>query len=172
LTNPDNVLQKAGGSDVAITINTSLVDGRTASFISQFSSNSTTKTINGKPWRIPGDTVSPRTISGYAYTVWYDANADCFFLKSTDKNIIIGTIATYGGWSGASAPYTNTITVSSVSAGDNILVSIGAGATAAEYAAAVDAQLHCSAQADSSVTITAFGTKPTIDIPITIVILH
>jgi hypothetical protein len=86
---------------------------------------------------------------------------------SVVKNVTL----TVAGWSGTSAPFTQTVSVPEVTASNNIYVTVGSGASAAEYAAAVDAQLHCSAQGAGTITMKAFDTKPTVAIPLTVLIL-
>ena len=73
-------------------------------------------------------------------------------------------------WNGSSAPYTASVTVNGVTASNNIVVGIGS-VTAAQYAAFVDAQIACTAQSANKITLTAFGDKPTIALPISVVIL-
>lgn len=53
---------------------------------------------------------------------------------------------------------------------DNVLiVGIAGTATEAQYMAMADARIVCSGQAEGAVTLTAYGLKPTIDLPISIV---
>ena len=54
---------------------------------------------------------------------------------------------------------------------DNKLSALSAGATATQFEAGVDAMLKATAQSTNSVTIKAFGDKPTVDIPVQFVIL-
>lgn len=91
--------------------------------------------------------------------------------NKADPSLIRNVNLTAANWSGTSAPYSNIVNVEGVTASSNIFTSIGSGASAAQYAAAVDAQLHCAAQGAGTVTIKAFDTKPTIDIPISVLIL-
>ena len=69
-------------------------------------------------------------------------------------------------WTGSTAPYTQNVTVTGLSAKAKIFVGLADNATDAEYAAAAAAQLMCTAKAANQVTITARGTVPTIAIPI------
>lgn len=86
---------------------------------------------------------------------------------SVIKNVSLSST----GWLGTSAPFTKTVNVEGVTATNNIFVAVGSGASATEYAAAVDAQLHCSAQGAGTITMKAFDTKPTVAIPLTVLIL-
>ena len=93
-------------------------------------------------------------------------------LKSEKAVLSVGrsVTATAAGWSNATNP-TQTITVTGVTASNNIVVSIAQTATSAQFNAAAGALLLCSAQAADSITLTCFGDKPTVDIPISVVIL-
>ena len=70
-------------------------------------------------------------------------------------------------WSGAEAPYTQSVTVSGMTAGaKGVSVGLPATATDAEFVEAVSAVLRASAQGAGSITIKAHGQLPTIDIPL------
>lgn len=73
-------------------------------------------------------------------------------------------------WS-SSSPYTATVSVSGVTASNNILVGIGSGATSTQYEAFADGQIICSAQGSGTITLKAFGDKPSVAIPISVLIL-
>lgn len=69
-------------------------------------------------------------------------------------------------WTGSTAPYTQAVAISGMTADAKIAVSLASTATAEQYAAAAAAQLMCTAQTTGSITMTAYGEKPTIAIPI------
>ena len=69
-------------------------------------------------------------------------------------------------WTGSAAPYTQAVAISGMTADAKIEVGLASTATAEEYAAAAAAQLMCTAQAAGSITMTAYGEKPTTTIPI------
>lgn len=75
-----------------------------------------------------------------------------------------------GSWSSAS-PSTQTLTATGVTATNHIVVGIASTITSAQYDAAAEAKLVCTAQGTNSITMTAFGDKPTENIPISVVIL-
>lgn len=82
--NDNLIYETAGGTSTAITLsNIVLKNGYPKTFIASYTDNSTTKTINGKPFYRPNTTVSPNTIQGKAYTIWYDSSSDCFFIKAS-----------------------------------------------------------------------------------------
>ncbi len=91
--------------------------------------------------------------------------------EKANPSVIRNVILPAAGWTGTSAPFTNTVNVAGVNANNNIYVAIGSGASTAQYTAAADAQLHCSGQGAGSITMRAFDTKPTVDIPISVLIL-
>ena len=71
-------------------------------------------------------------------------------------------------WVGGSAPYTNTITVTGLLATDNISVGLSANTSATQYVAFANGEILCTAQAADQITMTAYGTKPTVDINLTV----
>lgn len=90
--------------------------------------------------------------------------------KANKSSVVIATL-TVAGWTGTVAPYSQLVAVDGVTATNNCSLSVGQGAAAAQYVAASDGQLLPSAQAVNSITIKAFGDKPTVDIPISVLIL-
>lgn len=81
----DNLYQTAGGTATAITLTISgaLVTGYPITFIASANNNGSATTINGKPLYKPGTTTAPTLIAGKAYTVWYNATSNCFFIKAS-----------------------------------------------------------------------------------------
>ena len=69
-------------------------------------------------------------------------------------------------WTGSAAPYTQAVAISGMTADAKIEVGLASTATAEQYAAAAAAQLMCTAQAAGGITMTAYGEKPTVAIPI------
>lgn len=75
-------------------------------------------------------------------------------------------------WSGNVAPYTNTVTVTGLSATAHIVVGPAASTTAAQFEAISDGEIVCTAQAAGSITLTAYGEKPTVDVVMSILALE
>jgi hypothetical protein len=74
----------ARGTGTAITLaGIELADGHSKTFIASAVNNGSATTVNGKPLYKPGTTTAPKLIAGKAYTVWYDASGDCFFIKAS-----------------------------------------------------------------------------------------
>ena len=86
---------------------------------------------------------------------------------SRSYNVILKT----SNWSGTSAPYTQTISVSGLTAAASGDIGLAQTATAEQRAAARAAMLCVTGQAAGTLTITADGDKPTVDIPVTVTIL-
>ncbi len=75
---------------------------------------------------------------------------------------------TAAGWTGDSAPYTQTVTVTGLAADAHLIVGLAPTVTAEEMEAAAAAMLLATAQAAGSITVSAFGDKPEAALPILI----
>lgn len=82
--------------------------------------------------------------------------------KPTDAVVSLAST----GWTGETAPYTQTVTVTGVSTDSMLEVGISDTATDEQYEQARDAQLRATAAGTGSVTIKAYGDKPTTAIPV------
>ena len=74
------------------------------------------------------------------------------------------------GWAGSSAPFTNTITATGVTENNWLELTTPAGITGDEIEALANADIRQIGQGTDSMTFYAHGDKPTIDVPITIII--
>lgn len=72
------------------------------------------------------------------------------------------------GWVGSAAPYTQLITATGVTTTTNGEIYISQSATDEQYVSACNAQLRLKSQAENSITIVAYGTKPNVNIPVTL----
>ena len=97
------------------------------------------------------------------------ASAATWNAKATSPTALSLTLAA-GSWSSATPP-TQTLAATGVTSSNHIVVGIASTITSAQYDAASNAKLVCTAQATNSITVTAFGDKPTENIPISVVIL-
>ncbi|MEL7608134.1 MAG: hypothetical protein AAGU74_01350 [Bacillota bacterium] len=88
-------------------------------------------------------------------------------VRSTNTRVVLTTLGS-GSWSGASAPYTQTVTIDGLAADDPAIAGLAMTATASEITAAQGASLLVTAQAAGQITVSAFGTKPAVNIPIMI----
>ena len=80
-------------------------------------------------------------------------------------------IATVAGWVGTAAPYTQVLTVEGVSATCNVEVGLASNATLAQIKDCGKALVWCTAQGTNQITLTAHNKKPTVDLPIQILII-
>lgn len=89
------------------------------------------------------------------------------------KSVTVAATLTAAGWTGAEAPYTQAVAAQGVTAdaGQTVIVAAGESLTAQQYAAAAGAQLWATAKGANTVTVTAFGEKPAVDLPVTVTIL-
>lgn len=71
-------------------------------------------------------------------------------------------------WAGDAAPYIATVACDGVTAESHIIVGVGGTLTADQQAAFAAAMIVCTAQAAGSITLTAFGEVPTIDLPVNV----
>lgn len=106
---------------------------------------------------------------------------DDYYIKTDVDTILSGkaevseikaVTLTSTNWIGESAPYTQTLTVEGITASCNGLVSLGQDVSLEVREATRDAMLSILNQDENSITIVADGDKPSIDIPITVVIVH
>ena len=97
------------------------------------------------------------------------ASASTWNAKAASSTALSLTLAS-GSWSSATPP-TQTLTATGVTSSNHIVVGIASTITSAQYDEAAAAKLVCTAQGTNSITVTAFGDKPTENIPISVVIL-
>ena len=74
-------------------------------------------------------------------------------------------------WTGSEAPFTATVACSGVTASNHIIVGAGGALTAEQQAAMAAAMIVCTAQGADNITLSAFGTVPTIDLPVNVMIV-
>lgn len=75
-----------------------------------------------------------------------------------------------GSWSGT-GPYTQAVTVSGMTSAKKAIVGLALSATTEQFEAALDALLHVTSQGTDTITVTAEGDEPSVDIPILIEIV-
>lgn len=91
-------------------------------------------------------------------------------LGAAAKSTAIAATLTAAGWAG-SGPFTQTLSVTGLAADGNGSIGLAQTATAAQREAARDAMLSVTAQAAGTLTVTADGDKPTVDIPVSVVLI-
>ena len=125
--------------------------------------NTGTNTTTGttKLYNTTGDNADG-TITQMALTAMLGEKAS----KSTVQNVIVAS----NSWSGVSAPYSATIAVTGATQNNLIEVTIPGDIIDDQLIALKSAQVDKITQSTDNITLYAYGTKPTIDIPITVVI--
>lgn len=78
---------------------------------------------------------------------------------------------TASGWAGTAVPYTQTVAISGLTVNSNGYTGLANGATVAQFTAFDKGKINANTQAAGQLTFWARGTKPTIDLPMTIVLL-
>ena len=90
--------------------------------------------------------------------------------EKANLSVAINATLLASDWSDDS-PYTQTVTVEGLKADSNGVISIAQNATSEQIEIVCDAGLYISNQADGTLTITAYGDKPNVDIPVIIILL-
>ena len=91
--------------------------------------------------------------------------------KSAKAVVVSATLST-SSWTGSSAPYTQTVSVTGVSAdGGVVIVALSKSATAQQRAWALGCGLVCTTKGNGTITISANAFKPASNIPIVVALL-
>ena len=90
--------------------------------------------------------------------------------EKANLSVAINAVLLMSAWSDDS-PYVQTISVDGLTADQNGIITIGQNITTEQLEDVVAADMRISDQADGSLTVTAYGDKPTRDIPVTIILL-
>lgn len=87
-----------------------------------------------------------------------------------NESFIVNATLAAASWVGASAPYTYALTVNGVTTTSNQELLPKTDITSAQLTALQKANIIGVGQALNTINLKAFGTKPTVDIPITIIV--
>ena len=125
--------------------------------------NTGTASVSGttKLYNTTGDN-SDGAITQMALTALLDEKTS----KSTVSNVIVSG----SGWNGDDIPYTQTVSVVGVTQSNMVEVTIPGSITNEQLTELVNAQVNKVDQSTDAITLYSYGTKPSINIPITVVI--
>lgn len=155
------------------------VDGKQVSFVAPCNSLAAEGIqIDGEVYSVVdaiGNTITGKGRvwdTGAIVSVVIDVTNKKAYVQNSAKSIPVNIDATLlaASWTGDNAPYTQAITVAGVLADSAGFVGVAESATDEQFQAAVSATLRKASQSEGSLTIKAYGKKPTVDIPITIVL--
>lgn len=90
--------------------------------------------------------------------------------EKANLSVAINAVLLMSAWSDDS-PYVQTISVEGLNADQNGIITIGQNITTEQLEDVVAADMRISGQVDGAFTVTAYGDKPTRDIPVTIILL-
>lgn len=90
--------------------------------------------------------------------------------EKANLSVAINAVLLMSAWSDDS-PYVQTISVEGLTADQNGIITIGQNITTEQLEDVVAADMRISDQADGSLTVTAYGDKPNVDIPVIIILL-
>lgn len=122
--------------------------------------------------------LAPTTSGGSTYGAGTNGQA----LMSNGTNTYWGTVSgggsssalsltlASGSWTSATPP-TQTVSATGVTANSNIVVGLASTATSAQIDAAAAGKLLCTGQGSGEITVTCYGTEPSVNIPITVLIV-
>ena len=89
-------------------------------------------------------------------------------LGAAKKSVGISMTAALSAWTG-DGPYVATLVCSIATATNNLIVSPGSSITEEQLDTILEAHIHCTSQGNGTITLTAFGKKPNIDLPVNVV---
>lgn len=91
--------------------------------------------------------------------------------EKANSSVEVSGVLLSSEWSGENAPYTQELSVSGMTATQNGTIALALNATAEQREAARAAMLYIVSQADGVLVIGAEGDCPTVDIPVTTILL-
>ena len=99
------------------------------------------------------------------------SDADAAINGRAAKSVSVNVTLSASSWAGSAAPYTLTVTVPGVVATTNAKLDVQNSVTLTQLDAFENARIVPYSQAANSVTLRAWGDKPTISIPTTFILL-
>ena len=166
LTNIPYPVTKVAGKTGAVTLakgDVGLGNVDNTSDVNKPISNATQAALNGKQAKITASGLLKGDGAGGVTTA----------TKGTDyagtSEMVTATLLA-ASWTGSSAPYTYTLAVTGVTANSNQELLPALTITSEQLTALQAANIQDGGQAANSVTLTAFGDKPTINLPIRVIV--
>ena len=137
---------------------------------------------DGKIYIYPGDTVNPPHANSHApggsdpltmeilgVDVELERIENKVNTKAAKSSLMTKTL-TAANWSGSAAPYTYNLSVAGVTSTSNQEILPGLNITAAQLEAFQGANIQDGGQSANTVVLKAFGDKPTVNIPIRVIL--
>ena len=120
---------------------------------------------------VPSDAISiiNDSISSTS-TAYSSSKTNALLGAKVNKSSKVSATMNASSWSGSSAPYTITLSINGVTTSNNVEILIPGSATNAQVEAWMAAGIVNGTQAANSVTLKAYGDKPSINIPIEAII--
>lgn len=103
-------------------------------------------------------------------TAYSSSKTNALLGAKVNKSSKVSATMNASSWSGSSAPYTITLSINGVTTSNNVEILIPGSATNAQVEAWMAAGIVNGTQATNSVTLKAYGDKPSINIPIEAII--
>lgn len=123
---------------------------------------------------IPLNTGEYQPISIYGISTPGHASSSCAankgYVDSATRKQTVSATLTSTGWTGSSSPYTQVVSVAGVTATSINDILPALNITASQLTALQAANIQDGGQAAGKITLKAFGTKPTVSIPIRVMI--
>ena len=91
-------------------------------------------------------------------------------IPTIPTSTLVNATLTASSWTGSSAPYTYTLTITGVTANTNQDILPGLNISAAQLEQLQAANIQDGGQATNQITLKAFGEKPTSNLPIRVII--
>lgn len=125
------------------------------------------------PWSDPSGGYPIQIAYGSGYPCWRvgtSTSAWSAWSRYNEKSTSVSATLLSTGWTGTSAPYSITVAVTGATATNNLELISTTTITAVQVKAMAQAQIVTGTQTTNSITLKAFGKKPTVDLPVIVII--
>lgn len=95
---------------------------------------------------------------------------DAALAQKADASKIVSAVLSAAKWTGSVAPFTQTLQIQGLTAGQNGVIDVAQNITEEQLQAACDANLRMGEQRDGALAVLAKREKPTLNIPVTIIL--